>query len=103
MAPNPTVTDGTGVELKDPQLRAVASRIANTVRLAGEKAIANAADPQHFPLPTDPNSLERIIRAQHDRMRPAIKAKAQKAVMRELKGPRTHREAQLGALAKIDL
>jgi hypothetical protein len=99
----PEVIVGAGVELTDPHLKALGDRVANTVRAAGEKAIGNVADPRRFPLPAEPDSLERIVRRFYDRQPAGPRRAALQRVMASLVAPRAQRQTELGPLADIEL
>src|SRR4051794_39598345 len=98
-----SITLGSDVELDDPRLKAVATRVLDTVRLAGEKAVANTVDAEHYPLAKDPNSYERMLRERYDGRPDAVRVAARAKVMASLKASAAHRQKAFGPLAGLSL
>ncbi len=89
--------------IADPKLRQIARRVANSARLAAEKAVAHEADPQKYPLPRGSKSLERIF---HARFRALPQAKSEMAiprVMRSVQAAPGVRTRFFKDLAAVDL
>jgi len=59
MAENTTTE--VGVELRNPQLAAIAKRILRKAELAAEKIAANHAEPSRYPLATASDGIEAIL------------------------------------------
>jgi hypothetical protein len=97
------ITLGSDVQLDDPRLKAIGTRIVDTVRLAGEKAVANAIDAKRYPLTKDPASYERMLRARYDNRPEAVRLAARAKVQASLKASPAQRAKSFGALAKLDL
>lgn len=89
--------------ISDPKLRQIARRVANSARLAAEKAVAHESDARTYPLPRDPKSLERIF---HSRFRALPRAKYKAAiprVMRSVQAEPALRARVYKDLAAVDL
>jgi len=91
------------VETDDPRIRAIARRVARTVNLAAEKAVASTIDPKKFKLPSQADSLERILRARFDQLPKHVQAAAKAKVVASLAAPAGRRARALQELAAVDL
>jgi hypothetical protein len=89
--------------ITDPKLRQIARRVANSARLAAEKAVAHEADPRTYPLPRGPKCLERVF---HGRFCALPRAKFEAAiptVMRSVQAAPEVRARLYKDLAAVDL
>lgn len=92
------VTDST-----DGRLRAIAKRVAGQVRLAAEKAVAHHTDPQAFPMPAEPNSLEALFLGRLRQQPPERQQRILDRLLPRVRASSADREARYGTLAGIDL
>ena len=83
--------------------QAIADRIVQTALLAAEKAAAYEKDPSAYPIPSDPNSFERIYLSMLRTVKPEIKQRAVTQLTASLEANKTIRRAKFGDLAEIDL
>src|SRR4051812_46930442 len=58
---NNQLFDGNALLESNPPLKEFAERIAGTLRMAADKAVAHFADPQQFPMPPGADSLEDLF------------------------------------------
>ena len=94
---------GSRLQFSDPRIQAIADRAARAAELAVERVAANAMDPDTYPLPRDPRSLERLLKSVIDSL-PAVKrqeifARAQPGV----RASAAARRSRFGDLAAVDL
>ncbi len=94
---------GSRLQFSDPRIQAIADRAARAAELAVERVAANAMDPNTYPLPRDPRSLERLLKSVIDSL-PAVKrqeifARAQPGV----RASAAARRSRFGDLAAVDL
>lgn len=90
-------------EIADPKLRKLISRVAREMELNIEKVAASHANPKEFPLPTDPNSTERILAARFNSLPKTVKDRSASKSMERLNAPSEARAKRFGDLAKVNL
>src|ERR1044072_3363814 len=90
-------------EIADPKLRKLLSRVAQEMELGIERVAANHSKPAEFPLPTDPNSTERILAARVSALPKGKQAKAAGGSRQRLNAPAATRQKRFGDLAKVNL
>ena len=90
-------------ELQDPQLRAIGERLVQTVKLAAEKAVAHEAEPNVYPLPSDPNALEHILLGRFRQLSPDKRQAALPTVMTSVRAAPSQRAQVYRDLANVNL
>ena len=96
-----TITGTTTPAIADPKLAAIADRALKTFQLAAEKALANLADSNRFPLPADSGSAEQLFLTHFKRKKPAVLQPASQRAAARLSAPDL--AAKYGDLAGIQL
>jgi len=86
-----------------PAIARLATRTSQTLELALERVVANAADVRAFPLPARADSLERLVKRLYDRSPPDRRDQISRRLLPRARASRAARATQLGALAAIDL
>ncbi|MET7488524.1 hypothetical protein [Streptomyces sp. NPDC005538] len=89
-------------DIPHAKVKAVAERVVQELRLAGEKVAAHHAEPAKYPLPEDRSAAEHLLAQRFDRLSDAKKKQAADAVVADLKNA-AGRAARLGDLARVDL
>jgi hypothetical protein len=92
----------TDVDISDPALRLICDHVVDTGKLALERVLAHAGDPQAFPLPDAPNTFESIIQSRLNELRPELQTAAVAKNRLRLNAPAEARLAALGDLAQVD-
>ncbi len=98
-----TITMAEVTELTDPQVRKVAMRVVKEVELAIEKTVAHKAEPANFPMPQQPDSVERIIQSRFQRLKPEQQQLAVARIMPRVKAAKAKREKAFGDLHNVNL
>jgi hypothetical protein len=89
--------------IPERELRRLAVRSLNGARLALHKAIAHHAEPQNYPLPAHPRSVERLFLNRFRLLRPEARQASVDEVLPLVKKPRAERINMYGDLADVDL
>jgi hypothetical protein len=88
---------------EDPTLKSIVKRTTAMLRLCAVKAAAHLSDPAAYPMPSDPNSIERLFSARLA-TRPAESQQRAKQWATQLQtAPEATRTALLGELRWVDL
>ena len=87
----------------DPRLEAIARRVARTVELAAEKAVAHEADPERHPMPAGADSLEALFLARLRQQPPARRLRTVDRMRTRLQAGSQARSARPGEPAAADL
>ncbi len=90
-------------EITNPKLRNLLLRVAREMELSIEKVAANHAKPNEFPLPTDPNSTERILAARFSSLPKAVKDRSGGRSLDQLNASPELRLKHFGDLANVNL
>lgn len=98
-----SIADEELAELRDPQLRQVADQIFRIAQLATEKVAAHHADPNNYPIPTDPRSFEQLFSRRFSRLKPNEQQAAVAKLMPRVRAPEAERRRLYGDLARVDL
>jgi hypothetical protein len=97
------ITDSQVIEITDPKLRKVLTRVVREMELSIEKVAANHAKPKEFPLPSNPNSTEHILAARFNALPLEVKTRAATSVMSRINAPAAVRQQRFGDLAAVNL
>lgn len=97
------ITNSEVSEIANPKLRNLLLRVAREMELSIEKVAANHAKPNDFPLPTDPNSTERILAARFSSLPKTVKDRAGSRSLDRLNASREVRLQRFGDLANVNL
>jgi len=101
MAENTTTE--VGVELRNPQLAAIAKRILRKAELAAEKIAANHAEPARYPLATASDGIEAILAPRFKTLPTLQKKQAGERALARLTQPSRVRATRFSELMKVDL
>lgn len=97
------ITNSEVSEIANPKLRNLLSRIVLEMELSIEKVAANHAKPNEFPLPTDPNSTERILADRFNSLPKPVKDRSGSRVLDRLNASGETRLKHFGDLANVNL
>ncbi len=100
---SPTNTAAENTALANDQLRKIANRVVLEMELAIAKVAAHHAEPTAFPLPSDADSVEQILRKRFDQLRPEQRQYAAAKVLPALQSRNGLSERRFRDLASIDL
>jgi len=100
---NPASTAATIAPPMPPKLQAIAERAGAVVGLALERAVGNARDPNRYPLPRGPKSMELLLKGQIDRLSPERKQALVDSIGPKLAESKQSRQRRLGDLSRVDL
>ncbi len=90
-------------ELTDPKVRKVAMRVVKTFQLAAEKAVAHSAEPDTFPIPSNPKSLEQLFLSRFQESPEPKRSAAITRLMPVIKASKAKRTRLYGDLNAVDL
>lgn len=96
-----TMTEVT--DLNQPEIRAIAKRVINEMRLAIEKVASHHAEPARFPLPSDSTSVERILHGRFRQLKPAQQQLAVAKLLPNVNAAPQKRAVAYADLAQVDL
>jgi hypothetical protein len=88
---------------KNPQLQAIAERVARKVQLAVEKATGHHAEPGNFPMPAERGSLEALFLAHIQQQTPERQHRIVNRILPRLRAPAEQRKSRYAELDQVDL
>lgn len=97
------ITNSEVGEIANPKFRKLLLRVVREIELSIEKVAANHAKPNEFPLPTDPNSTERILAARFSSLPKTVKDRSGGRSLDSLNASSEVRLKRFGDLAKVNL
>lgn len=110
--PRDVIEPGELVDIADPKLKAIGKRVLRSLQLEIEKAVANRAAPNVYPIPTAPSSAVAtdpsiaspdVFAAWFDRMTVEKRNASSVRVMGSVSSPERLRATAYGDLARVDL
>lgn len=97
------ITTSEVVELNDPKLLKIATRIVREAELSADKVAANFKQPAKFPLSNDPETFENLLKARFSALPESAKETAAQTAAGRLNASVAVRKNLFGDLAGVDL
>lgn len=98
-----TLRTAEGARIDDSKLRVIANDVVNTIELAIEKAIANAEEPNNYPMPQSATALEQKLKANFTQLPARRQRQLAREIMPRVKASAATRRQAHGRLADVNL